>query len=207
MVVAGGDPPSPHAAKGLPDDVYVIAADSGLDYAVGLGLRADLVVGDFDSVSDLGLAAARRSGATIERHPTAKDATDLELAVDHAAELDPDRLVVIGGAGGRFDHVMAGALLLAHERYAHVAIEARFGEALVTVVRGERVLHGGKGDLLSLLPVFGPARGVTTVGFGYPLDDEDLLPGSSRGVSNVFDNLVASVTVREGVLLAVQPEG
>jgi thiamine pyrophosphokinase len=163
------------------------------------------VVGDFDSVSDLGLAAARRSGATIDRHPTAKDATDLELALDHAVALGPDRLVVLGGAGGRFDHVLAGALLLADERYAHVATEARFGPALVTVVRGERVLHGGKGDLLSLLPVFGPAHGVTTVGLGYALDDEDLLPGSSRGVSNVFDSLVASVAVREGVLLAVQP--
>ena len=207
MVVAGGDPPSPHAADDIPGDAHVIAADSGLDSAMALGLRVDLVVGDLDSVSPTALAAANEAGITVERHPVAKDQTDLELALDRAVALAPDRVIVIGGAGGRFDHAVAGVLQLAHERYAHVAMEARFGTARATVVRGERELHGRPGELVSLLPVGGPARGITTSGLRYPLADEDLLPGTSRGVSNEFEGQVATVAVREGVLLAVQPEG
>jgi thiamine pyrophosphokinase len=209
VVVAGGDPPSPHAADDLPADAYVVAADSGLDVAVSLGLRADLVVGDLDSVSELALASARHAGTTIERHPVAKDRTDLELALGHALAVGPARVVVIGGAGGRFDHVLANVLQLAHEDYGDVAMEARYGTARITVVRGgrgEHVLRGRAGSLLTLLPVLGPARGVTTVGLVYPLHDDDLPAGTARGVSNELEGLVAGVALREGVLLAVQPD-
>jgi thiamine pyrophosphokinase len=58
---------------------------------------------------------------------------------------------------------------------------------------------------VSLLAVHGPARGITTEGLGYLLDREDLLPGSTRGVSNVFSAEVATVTVETGTLLAVIP--
>jgi thiamine pyrophosphokinase len=44
-----------------------------------------------------------------------------------------------------------------------------------------------------------------TEGLLYPLRDEDLLPGSTRGVSNELVATTAVVTVRAGTLLAVQP--
>jgi thiamine pyrophosphokinase len=46
---------------------------------------------------------------------------------------------------------------------------------------------------------------VRTEGLRYPLHGEDLAPGDSRGVSNVFLGPEAEVTLRRGVLLAVQP--
>lgn len=206
IVVAGGDPPAPHAADGLPHDAYVIAADSGLDHAEGLGLDVDMVVGDLDSVKPATLAAAIERGIPVERHPEAKDQTDLELALDVATGRRPDRVVVLGGGGGRSDHLFAGALLLAAERYATVpTIEARLGPARVTVVRDQADLHGTPGDLVSLLPVHGIARGVTTEGLLYPLADEDLLAGSTRGVSNELLAETAQVRVRAGTLLAIQP--
>ena len=61
------------------------------------------------------------------------------------------------------------------------------------------------GSLCSLLPVGGVAHGVRTEGLRFPLHDEDLLPGSTRGVSNEFTAREATVSVRDGVLLAVQP--
>ena len=65
--------------------------------------------------------------------------------------------------------------------------------------------EGEPGELLTLLALHGPAEGVTTDGLAYPLRDETLEPGSSRGVSNVFDRATARVTVERGVLLAVRP--
>jgi thiamine pyrophosphokinase len=205
VVVSGGPPPAEAAAKGLPDDAYVIAADSGLDHARVIGLRVDLVVGDLDSVSAGALAAAEAAGTSVEPHPAAKDQTDLELALDQAIARNPARIIVLGSAGGRLDHLLAGGLGLASERYATVAIEARLGPATVTVIRDEVLLHGRSGELVTLVPVGGPARGITTKGLLYPLDDEDLASGTSRGVSNEFLGAEARVVVRSGVLLAIQP--
>jgi thiamine pyrophosphokinase len=58
---------------------------------------------------------------------------------------------------------------------------------------------------VSLLPAHGIARGVRTDGLLYPLNDEDLPPGTTRGVSNELVGTDAMVRVRDGVLLAVQP--
>ena len=108
----------------LPERAYVIAADSGVDRALALGLRIDRAIGDFDSVSPAGLAAAEAAGAAIERHPAAKDATDLELALDAAIALEPSRILVIGSAGGRLDHLLGSILLLGDARYASATVDA-----------------------------------------------------------------------------------
>jgi thiamine pyrophosphokinase len=112
---------------------------------------------------------------------------------------------VLGGHGGRLDHLLANALLLASDRLAGVEVVAQMGPARVTVIRRSARLDGRTGDLVTLLPAHGAARGVTTDGLLYPLHDEDLAPGSTRGVSNELVTPPATVTIREGVLLAVQP--
>ena len=50
------------------------------------------------------------------------------------------------------------------------------------------MLEGEPGELVTLVAVNGPAEGVTTEGLAYPLRGETLEPGSSRGVSNVFES-------------------
>ena len=200
VVVAAGAGP----AVRVPDASLVVAADGGLDRARALGLDVDLVIGDLDSVSQEALAAAEREGARVVRFPEAKDATDLELALDEAVA-QGSRVLVVASAEGRLDHLLAGLLLLGAERYADVELDALVGHALVHVVRGERSLAGAPGELLTLLAVGGPAEGVTTDGLAYPLVEEKLEPGSSRGVSNVFEGASARVTVARGVLLAIRP--
>ena len=201
VVVASG--PGPDVA--VPDGGTVIAADGGLDRAAALGLEVDVLVGDLDSVSPAALARAESAGTRIVRHPVAKDATDLELALDEALALGARRVLVIASAGGRLDHLAASLLLLGAERYAELELDALVGDALVHVVRSARTLRGTPGELLTLLPLGDGAEGVTTSGLEYPLDGETLGPGSTRGVSNVFTAAEARVTLAEGVLLAIRP--
>jgi thiamine pyrophosphokinase len=205
IVVAAGAPSAEELPIGLPAAATVIAADGGIDRARTLGLPVDIAVGDFDSVTPDGLAAAEAGGARIERHATAKDATDLELALDLAAGLEPRRVLVIGAGGGRLDHLLAGLLLLGLDRYAALEIDALLGGARAHVIRGRRALTGVAGELVSLLALHGPATGVTTTGLAYPLHQETLLPGSSRGVSNLFAQPEAAITVEHGVILALRP--
>ncbi|MFI5046110.1 MAG: thiamine diphosphokinase [Acidimicrobiia bacterium] len=208
LVFTGGDAPEPRDIDDLgvlAPEAIVIAADSGLHHAQRLGQRVDVVVGDFDSVDPTALSAAESGGAEIERHPTAKDATDLELALVAARERGVERVVVVGGAGGRLDHFLANALVLASEEFSTLRIEARLGGARVHVVRDRVELRGELGDVVTLIPLGGPAHGVVTEELRFPLHGETLHPGSTRGVSNELVAPLASVSLAAGVLLAVMP--
>jgi thiamine pyrophosphokinase len=166
-------------------------------------LDVDLLIGDLDSVSPEALSSAVR----VERHSPDKDATDLELALAAAARLEPESILVLGGAAGRLDHLLGSLLLVAGDAYAAIRVDAQLGPAAVHVIRRERILRGEVGELISLLPVYGPVRGVSTDGLVYPLANEDLEFGSSRGISNVFAGSEARIAIEEGVLLAIRPTG
>jgi thiamine pyrophosphokinase len=207
LVFAGGDPVDGGVAARLPQaGVTVVAADSGVEVALALGRRVDLVIGDFDSADPAAVEAAVASGAEVRRYPADKDQSDLELALHAARGSGAKRVVVVGGYGGRLDHFLANALLLASPAFADLDIEALVGDARITVIHREGRLSGAPGDLVSLLAVGGPARRVRTAGLRFPLEGEDLLPGSTRGVSNKFSDPDATVSLEHGALLAVQPE-
>jgi thiamine pyrophosphokinase len=191
-----------------PPDVLVVAADSGVDFAYEMGWRVDVAIGDFDSITAEGLARATAEGARIERHPAAKDQTDLELALGEAVRLGASDVIVLGVGGGRVDHLLANLLVLTSPRFAPCRITALDGMARVHVVRAQEpatVLIGEVGEVVTLLPVGGDASGISTEGLLYPLRGESLPPGSSRGVSNVVAAVPASVQLEAGSLLAVFP--
>jgi thiamine pyrophosphokinase len=180
----------------------VIAADSGLYAARRLGLRIDLLVGDLDSVDPVDTADP---SFEVDRHPRAKDQTDIALALERARDLHPRRLIVVSGGGGRLDHEFGNLLVLASAAYAEMEIDAFIGDARVFVIHRRRDLTGPEGGLISLFALGGPALGVTTTGLRYPLRDDVLEPLSSRGVSNEFLGGPASVSLTAGTLLAIQP--
>jgi thiamine pyrophosphokinase len=208
--LAGGDPLASEQRHLLPDADLVVAADSGLHEAGDLGLRVDVVVGDFDSADPDAVAAAQKAGAVIERHAAAKDATDLELAIDAAVARGATRVTVVGGSGGRLDHLLANVGVLASPRFAELVVDALFREARVVVLQGGREpvsVLGPQGSLVTLLPVGGDGRGISTTGLEYPLRHEDLPVGTSRGVSNLRGSGRASVGLDAGTLLLIQPFG
>ena len=201
LVVTGGDPVPPDVALVLPPADLVVAADSGLDHARALGLKPDIVVGDFDSVTAEALEAF---DGPVERHPVEKDATDLELALRLAVANGPERIVVVGGHGGRLDHFLANALVLTTVPEG-IDVEWRAGQATIHLVRDTIRIDGRPGDNVSLVPVGGDACGVRTSGLRWRLDGEDLPSGGTRGVSNVFESSEATVAVASGALLVVIP--
>jgi thiamine pyrophosphokinase len=206
LVVLGGEPVAPDLLAGLAPPSLVVAADSGIDQAHRLGLVVDVAVGDFDSVSDDGLARAVAQGASIHRHPAAKAATDMVLALDVALERGCRDVLVVGGAGGRLDHLLANALVMASPRFAPLRLRSVGPDgSRLHVVRGEVTLVGQVGEYVSLLPLHGPASGVRTTGLRYALDGQRLDAGTSRGVSNELTSPTATVAVDDGVLLAVLP--
>lgn len=206
LVISGGPAPDAADVGPLPRGAFVIAADSGLDHAAALGLGVDVLVGDLDSASADAVSAAEAAGVRIERHPAAKDATDLELALDYALAAGATRVTVVSGGGGeRLDHHLAELVLLASPRFAPLHLDARIGTArAVAIHAGEEVsLTGAPGAVLTLLALGGPARGVTATGVRWPLAADTLQPGSTRGVSNEIVSSPVVVQLGGGSLLAV----
>ena len=206
LVITGGGSVRGSLPPGL-EHAFVIAADGGVTEAHRLGLHVDLLVGDLDSASDDDVAAVQAGGGEVESHPQDKDATDLELAIARAVSAGATRIVVLGGDGGRLDHLLGNALVLASPRWAGIDVEAVLGDARITVIRGERALDGAPGALLSLVAVGATASGVSTEGLRWALRDADLPAATSLGISNEFTGERAIVRVRDGVVLAIAPQG
>ncbi|MDE0654379.1 MAG: thiamine diphosphokinase [bacterium] len=200
-VVTGGESPEPGLLGELAHPQLVVAADSGADIAAGLGLVPDVVVGDFDSVTPAGAAAAGEQ----RRYPTDKDATDLALALAEARNRGAESLSVVGGSGGRLDHFLANVAVLGADAMASVRVDALMGSARLWVVRRRETIHGPVGGLVTLLASGGPAIAVHTTGLRWALAGETLEAGSSRGVSNVFAAPEATVSLESGVILAIRP--
>ncbi len=217
LVVAGGAEPSLAVQSALPIHDYCVAADSGADHALAIGVVPNLVVGDLDSISSTVLdqiESGELPDVEIERHPVAKDMTDLELALRRAIETSPDRVVVVGLDGGRPDHYLANLfavsspdLVLPSLSGDGPEIEVLLGTTRLSVVRNQKILRGAPGELLSLLAVHGAATGISLSGVEFPLANESLESGSARGVSNVLASDSAKLTVGTGTLLVFQPDG
>ena len=208
LVVAGGDErPLSALSSRLGSFDVVIAADSGVHHAQSLGLHIDLVVGDFDSVSEDAVARAVADGAVLDRFPAAKDQTDLELAIDRAFEEGGHgaEIVVVASVSGRLDHALANLLLLASPSYATCRVSAYVDRWSVSVLRDEtRTFLTAPDRTVTLLVVHPEGVRVETRGLAYPLRDEVVYRSSTRGVSNITVGDEFEVRVAGGVLLVLR---
>lgn len=189
-------------------DALIIAADGGARNAAIFGVRPQLVVGDMDSIAPEELEQLAGLGAEILRSPVEKDETDLELALNVAAERGARWVRVIGAIGDRLDQTLSNVALLALPALSEVDARMVAGKQEAWLIgAGTHTIDGAAGDTVSLLPMTGAVRGVRTESLYYPLRDEDLLFGLARGVSNVMQGERAQVSVREGILLVVHTMG
>lgn len=182
-----------------------IATDGGARHCQYLQLTPHLLIGDMDSITPELLDHLVSLGCEIHRFPGRKDKTDLELAIELAICRGIRNILIVGAFGGRWDMTIASIMLLANPTSADIVLSLRDGSTDFHRVQagGELSVHGNPGDLLSLIPLTEDARGVTLEGLEYPLVDEDIQVGSTRGISNLFTGQRATITLRNGMLLVV----
>ena len=109
IVVGAGDLTMGELA--LQENDYVIAVDGGLSYCGILAVEPDMIIGDFDSLSEQEkLAVANLKEQIPERIvelPVEKDDTDMLAAIKQGLELGFRDFRIYAGCGGRFDHTFA----------------------------------------------------------------------------------------------------
>ena len=190
------------------DSPIVVCADGGAIHARQLGLTPQTIIGDFDSLAKGDVAAFESAGAKIMRYPAEKNETDLELALGHCREIGATDVTILGGLGGRIDQTLANILLLTLPDLRDMRIAIVDGaQTMRLLTPGKHEIGGAAGDTVSLIPLQGAARGITTRRLKYALNDESLPPGPARGISNVMLADRAEVALEGGLLLLVHTIG
>ena len=179
----------------------IICADGGANMAMSHGWHPDVLVGDMDSVAPTILAELESSGCAVMHHSPRKDETDLELALTEAVKRGATDIVVLGATGGRVDHTIANVMLLSMPVLVGRRVMILAGDTEIALIRDVGRVRGCPGDTVSLIPICGDARGVTTEGLEWQLNEGTLAFGYARGVSNVLIAPVASISVSGGFLL------
>ncbi len=179
----------------------VIAADSGFDTAVALGVTPSVMVGDFDSVK----AKKIPDDVEIYRVPVKKDLTDTQLAVEIALSRGMRDLVMIGGLSGRLDHTLSNLGLLEHLEKQHVCAVMTDGVNRVRFIRNNSTLvpRGGF-RYLSLIVADEVAKGVEVLGCKYPLKKATLRRTHQYAVSNELTGNCAMISVKRGGLFVIE---
>ncbi|NCA12701.1 MAG: thiamine diphosphokinase [Proteobacteria bacterium] len=217
LVVAGGEVEDigwlqAEAAHAM----VIVAADRGAVALENAGVIPHVLVGDLDSADTGTVARLRATGVVVERYPTDKDATDLELAIDVAIRRGATRLRIAGAlrqsteGPPRLDHLFGNLAALAGAvgRVPDTWLVSPDAAATIVTGPGECSLAGAPGDHVSLVALSPTVDGTTTDGLRWALIGASLAWGTTRGVSNEMAGANGRVSVAAGhLLVAVQRHG
>ncbi|REE80069.1 thiamine diphosphokinase [Paenibacillus taihuensis] len=190
----------------IEDGDLLIGADAGALFLTENGYKPHISLGDFDSVTSEQLAFIREmSDETLDFDPIDKDYTDTELAWRLALSRNPERIVMLGALGTRFDHSLANVHLLrmALQQGVSASIVDEHNCIQLASEGGVNLINKGF-TYISLLPLTERVTGITLTGFQYPLHEATLEIGQSLGISNKLLGDQGQIQVRDGLLLVIE---
>ena len=180
---------------------FVIAADAGLCYLDKQGIRADLVIGDFDT-----LKCIPKHSNTIVLSAE-KDDTDTLAAVREGIRAGYTNFHIYCGTGGRIDHTMANLQVIAYLSANNMRGFLFDHGSVITAITNDRLCF--KKNPCGYVSVFScstKAEGVTLCGLKYELNNAVLTNTFPIGVSNEFIDRESSISVSDGTLFIVFPK-
>ena len=190
------------------DDDYVIAVDGGLSYCGILNVEPDLILGDFDSLSEQEKLAVEQLKQTVPEKicqlPVCKDDTDMLAAIKKGLELGYTDFRIYAATGSRFDHTLANIQCLLYLKNHGAVGYLVDGTGMVLVLQNESV-HFRKEleGTMSLLALTREAKGVNIRGMKYPLENAVITNDFPIGISNEFIGEAAEVSVENGELVCM----
>lgn len=203
IIFANGNLPNPETARQLiRSNDFILCADGGTRHALALGLTPNLIIGDLDSTT-FDLQPLTEKGTQVIKHPTDKNETDLELAINHALTLSPSQILILAALGGRMDQTLANIALLSNLQLSTFNIKLTDGVEELFFCHDQSQIEGRSGDIVSLIPWQGEVTGVFTENLRWHLHHETLYPAKTRGISNEMTADVATVAIASGLLLLV----
>lgn len=192
----------------LGEEDFCIAVDGGLSYCPILNVEPDLLIGDFDSVSDQEkeaiVAIQQQIPEKVICLPTEKDDTDMLAALKYGLELGYTDFRIYAGTGGRFDHTLANIQCLLYLKNHGATGYLVDGTGMMLVLQNESVSFRKELEgYLSLFSLGKEAKGVSISGMKYSLKDAVITNDFPIGISNEFIGEASTISVEDGELVCM----
>lgn len=185
---------------------WVIGVDGGISILKELNIAPSQLIGDFDSINRLDEYLKLWPNAICDKYPSEKDETDAELAMDQMLKQGVDEIVIIGGFGGRLDHLMGNVFLLDRVKSIRAymiddinCLELINGPFEKTIERKDVF-----GKYVSLIPLDAYIDGVDLSGFKYPLNNAKIAFSETIGISNEIVEDRGNIRLKSGKALLIQ---
>lgn len=212
MIVTGG-----YCDKGLVTQLLeqnhvdlIIAVDGGLRIIDELGLKADYIVGDFDTIEPTIIRKYRDltneqeiNTPVIQEFQPEKDDTDTEIAIQLCIQLSCCNVILVGATGTRLDHTFANIHLLKQLLDAGINASIYDNNNKIYLKNQSFIIHKSEtyGTYFSMLPLTECVKNVTLTGFKYGLQNHNVEFGSSLCISNEVVEDTAQVEFSKGILI------
>lgn len=195
VIISGSPDTNVEEIKSLcTSDDFIVCADSGYSFAKKAGLTPNLIIGDFDSLKE-----ELPQNTEVVKLNTHKDDTDTEHCVMECIRRGYKDFLLLGSIGGRTDHTFANIATLAFlSEYNYNGIARNNGEEIRILKEGSYEMNNKKGLIFSVLPYGCESVNVTYKGAEYMLNNKTLTYNVSRGISNVFVDDEAEITINRG---------
>lgn len=195
VIISGSPDTNVEEIKSLcTSDDFIVCADSGYSFAKKAGLTPNLIIGDFDSLKE-----ELPQSTEVVKLNTHKDDTDTEHCVMECIRRGYKDFLLLGSIGGRTDHTFANIATLAFlSEYNYNGIARNNGEEIRILKEGSYEMNNKKGLIFSVFPYGCESVNVTYKGAEYMLNNKTLTYNVSRGISNVFVDDEAEITINRG---------
>nr|WP_294670084.1 thiamine diphosphokinase [uncultured Ruminococcus sp.] len=195
VIISGSPDTNVEEIKSLcTSDDFIVCADSGYSFAKKAGLTPNLIIGDFDSLKE-----ELPQNTEVVKLNTHKDDTDTEHCVMECIRRGYKDFLLLGSIGGRTDHTFANIATLAFlSEYNYNGIARNNGEEIRILKEGSYEMNNKKGLIFSVFPYGCESVNVTYKGAEYILNNKTLTYNVSRGISNVFVDDEAEITINRG---------
>lgn len=192
VIISGSPDTNVEEIKSLcTSDDFIVCADSGYSFAKKAGLTPNLIIGDFDSLKE-----ELPQNTEVVKLNTHKDDTDTEHCVMECIRRGYKDFLLLGSIGGRTDHTFANIATLAFlSEYNYNGIARNNGEEIRILKEGSYEMNDKKGLIFSVFPYGCESVNVTYKGAEYMLNNKTLTYNVSRGISNVFVDDEAEITI------------
>lgn len=185
----------------------VIGVDRGALIAIEEGIKLDVALGDFDSISKEEKLKVKQHTEEMHNFPVNKDDTDAELALLYVLEsLEVSNIYLYNWAGGRIDHLYSLLMLVLQERFLLLVSKIQFiaeNNYITYYLAGEYNLK--KLDQMTYLSLILLTRveKLTLSNVSYPLENTDF-DSPCALISNEFTSNQAQLSFTEGIIAVIQ---
>lgn len=181
---------------------YVIVLDSAIERVIELGIKVDVLLGDFDRDFDAQFYKENHFPIEIVHTPD-QNKTDLQKAFDFLIEKGHKAVNVVWATGKRADHTLNNLSTLASYRN-DLKIVLFDDHSKVFLLSNSFKKWYPKDAIISLIPL-GKVEGITTENLFYPLQNGSLELGYRIGSSNhVSEDGIVTITHEKGNLLLIE---